>query len=470
MPRDSRVKNILTFLTNHLGFQLDEPATVQRTMKGKLSETRSVLDFGAQPDGEERSAAANREAIQNALDVLKANRGGMLYFPEGVYVIDRPLVIEKETDPGYPYPEEEYNNWLHLIGTSAMIKKSESFVGDRLLTINAFSGDKEESIIIEGLVFNGDDGSVNGVDFFAEHVPYNARRPTCPAEYGYPAHPEDPGYVKYAAGTKYVTFNNCIFSFCYIGARIYGNTLTLSQCQFRGNVCGAYVTTWAHDIRLHSCSFRVGVVGVDIGSGVLPGDIADGCGNVLPSPHGQHDKGAGPVGFHSCIFEDLKASGIRSKGGNLVTVHGGYFELCGHQYARGMAQYANLECMGEYGLDSGAAIHKENGSSGAGSLHVYGAYFAGRFRRVTESGESEWIAQKLLTNSLRNCFVDCNGELNIVPKGGCTFEPAFLHGTFSLTVEDPADLCEEESLRTCFINGAKRIVTAGAEGGYVDAE
>ena len=165
----------LNYIINHIKYKARDAKAIRRPAKGKLGELRSVLDFGAKNDGNPKDGRRNRIAIQNALDVLKENRGGSLYFPEGVYVIDQPLIIAK--DPPPDSATEEYNNWIHLIGHAAVIKKGEPFEGDRLLTIYAGNGD-EDSIIIEGLVFNGVDRSVNGVDWFAPTVDFREKEPS----------------------------------------------------------------------------------------------------------------------------------------------------------------------------------------------------------------------------------------------------------------------------------------------------
>ncbi|PKB19295.1 pectate lyase-like protein [Novosphingobium kunmingense] len=60
-----------------------------RTVQDKLSETVSVLDFGAKGDG----VADDTAAIQAAINAELTPNGGALYFPDGIYRITAKLVI-----------------------------------------------------------------------------------------------------------------------------------------------------------------------------------------------------------------------------------------------------------------------------------------------------------------------------------------------------------------------------------------
>lgn len=411
----------LDYIIGNAQYRATQPKAQKRPPKGKLGEVRSVLDFGARNDGNNDDARRNRIAIQHALDVLKQNRGGTLYFPEGVYLIDAPLILEKKPLPD-PNPDEEYNNWLHLLGHSAVIKKGEPFTGDRLLTIFAGHGD-EDSIIVEGLVFNGVDRSVNGVDWFSPTVDYREKAPAADA----------------SMYTKHVNFDKCIFTFCYVGARVHGNSNSFVQCQFRGNHCGTFITQAGNDIKFLGCSFRVGDVGADI----TTIDSALGtCG----------------INFFGCIFEDHKMSGLRNKGG-VVSVHGGYFEANGIQggvdkYAEGLYDLSDQDVW----VKHGAAIHHEV-SVCTGSLSIYGTFFS---------------VEDLYATALSNCFVDCRGGLTIRPTRygnedvyqPCTFGPTFLHGSVFVEIAAADDVRDGE----CFVlNNEKKVISTGAEEKFINA-
>lgn len=73
-------------------YNLSEGASVTRTLQNRLSDTVSVLDFGADPTGATPSGAAFQAAIDAVSGSLPGSLfGGELYIPAGNYNIDIPL-------------------------------------------------------------------------------------------------------------------------------------------------------------------------------------------------------------------------------------------------------------------------------------------------------------------------------------------------------------------------------------------
>jgi hypothetical protein len=63
--------------------------SVTTNVGDKLAQTVSVTDFGAVGDG----VTDDSSAIQAAIDSLDLQNGGLLYLPQGTYVIDAPLIL-----------------------------------------------------------------------------------------------------------------------------------------------------------------------------------------------------------------------------------------------------------------------------------------------------------------------------------------------------------------------------------------
>ena len=111
---------------------------VNQTITEKLSQTLSIVDFGADPTGQTDSSSA----IQNALNII--NGGGCLFFPPGIYYYSTPLVLTVASgSPG-----------IYLYGYDAtLIYTGSTAEGYDAFTVQTANNSNASNLYVSGLQF-----------------------------------------------------------------------------------------------------------------------------------------------------------------------------------------------------------------------------------------------------------------------------------------------------------------------------
>jgi len=184
---------------------------VARTVHQKLQEWVSVKDFGATGDG----TTDDTSFVQNCINTVRANGGGGIYFPPGVYKI---------TSVYY------YSNIsFHGAGSSSQLFKpptAEKF--SRMFTVNDVEDFAQDSPLVSwsNLYFNGNVANQPSGDLEQAHLIFLA------------ASNDNPGRLR-------AQVSNCIFESCIADAiSIYTNVdIQVSNCFFRECRRGSVVVT-----------------------------------------------------------------------------------------------------------------------------------------------------------------------------------------------------------------------------------
>ncbi|CAL1778362.1 hypothetical protein BRC2024_HCTLARHO_CDS_0094 [Acinetobacter phage vB_AbaS_Silvergun] len=110
--------------SDSIGFLRNNPGAEGRSVQNKLSERVSVLDFGANPNGED--ATKTTEAFTAAAAAIAS--GGVLYIPIGVYALENSVFLA-------------WNTSLVLdAGTKIIPKNTGAFTASAIFLVNTLDG------------------------------------------------------------------------------------------------------------------------------------------------------------------------------------------------------------------------------------------------------------------------------------------------------------------------------------------
>lgn len=198
--------------------------------------TVNVLDFGADNTGTTDSTTE----IQAAIDSLGTS-GGCVYFPAGTYLADT-LSINKTTNfnitllgysrPHISFTQMEGNTKIKFNGSSAV----------SMLDVVGTTGDRQGGILVEGLIFDGNDVAAEGidVDFCDRGLTINR----C-------------GFTKITGGTgKSIALNDAYATI-------------IEECYFFDFETGIYIGDACDDVKIVRCYMRgqnAGTIGVEVDS------------------------------------------------------------------------------------------------------------------------------------------------------------------------------------------------------------
>lgn len=331
------------------------------------------------------------ESLQNCLNYLSLRGQGRLVL-DGLYEIDRPLSVTKEV----------FNTHESvIIEGSGTIKKSASFVGDRLLTLNLSYHD-EDNVIFRGITFDGVDKSINLVDWWDESEPYDSE-------------PLDMSNTDYA---KAVRFDNVNFNNGYRGVRLSGNSNRFVSCTFRGNACGMFSTAAANDMSFVGCNFRRGGVGVHI---------------KTSSPA----LGTVNTNFTNCIFESNTITGVALQNDpSDVSLVGCYWENNGFSLTNPSYTMSTMPTDPAHIFDFGGAF-------GNGRKTIIGGHFWS-----SPSG----VKDVLSPNNLRKLNVTSSRMVSGIKASGDLIDIHFAAPDYSLSRIDFSDVT---SVRGLIIGGTE---------------
>lgn len=139
---------------NHIETMTAE-ATVPRQIAEKLNDIISVKDFGAKGDGIHDDTSAIQDAIRHAFSTK--NYGGLIYFPDGLYLVSSSLYIE--------------GSGIALIGANANSSTLlASFKTGTLIKIGSGLSKHNANIRISNLSFSAKEQITEGEAIFAQDV------------------------------------------------------------------------------------------------------------------------------------------------------------------------------------------------------------------------------------------------------------------------------------------------------------
>lgn len=308
-------------------------------------------DFNAQVITQEMGVNAG---LQYIIDTA-SNQGFGRILLKGTYELTEPLIINRLN---------ENTNLSIIFYGNGVIKKGANFKGDRLIQIKMGFHD-EDNIIFDNISFDGVDKTVNAIDNYDMLLPYN-QDPTDKAQHN---------------ESKFIRFNNCSFSNCYMGVKLSSLSYTFTGCIFTYCNYGAYLNCSSNNNTFLGCSFRHNLIGVAVIS---------------------FDSTLGTLGnsFFGCIFESNANLGYYSSNQIDSEINGCYFEYNGYQINADFPHHpTNQQChcyFNDFGLQGGTRL--------------YGSYFA---PATTGSGTSIYGS---FTNSF---FVLMNGNIGINFAKGC---------------------------------------------------
>lgn len=148
------------YLFPALAYDIGVTGSVNRRLNARMGEIYSVKDFGAVGDGTTDDATA----IQAAIDALESVGGGILFFPEGVYIVGSALTVEESISLRGAGRGETSTSANPVSGISILRAETGSSLGR---VVRFRSGTASEYIYgcgLENIVVDGNNDATNCVE------------------------------------------------------------------------------------------------------------------------------------------------------------------------------------------------------------------------------------------------------------------------------------------------------------------